>query len=63
MIKTHWEMVAAHFVGHPGVLAYEMMNEPGVGDHVGRPSLLLESGVAERVNVGPFMERIHSAIR
>ena len=63
MIQTHWEMVATHFVGHPGVLAYEMMNEPWVGDHVLHPSLLLKSGVAEKKNVGPFMERIHSAIR
>lgn len=63
MIEVHWRMVAKYFKGHPGVLAYEMMNEPWVGDHVADPLLLLESGRAELKNVGPYMQRIHDAIR
>ena len=63
MIEQHWLTVATYFKGHPGILAYEMMNEPWVGDHVANPLLLLKGGVAEALNVGPFMTRIHAAIR
>jgi endoglycosylceramidase len=63
MIDIHWRMVAKYFNGHPGILAYEMMNEPWVGDHVADPLLLLESGRAELKNVGSYMQRIHDVIR
>ena len=44
------------------MLAYEIMNEPWWGDIYGDPTLL-ESGVAEKKAVGPFMERMHGIIR
>lgn len=39
------------------------MNEPWYGDVLSDPLLLLEGGVAEKKNVGPMMERMHTLIR
>ena len=63
MFDRYWSVVAAYFKGHPGVLAYELLNEPWFGDYVKQPSLLLEVGVAEREAVGPYMERMHAVVR
>ena len=63
MFDTYWHVVAAFFRGHPGVLAYELLNEPWMGDVLTTPSLLLEAGAAEKLSVGPFMERMHGAVR
>jgi len=43
-------------------MAYELMNEPWIGDHVGHPRLLLEGGRAE-VEVGKYMQRMHDIVR
>jgi hypothetical protein len=48
MFASFWSTVAARFNGHAGVLAYETLNEPWVGDHVDHPDLLLKAGVAEK---------------
>jgi endoglycosylceramidase len=58
-----WSTVAQRFKGKKGVLAYELLNEPWVGDHVKHPDLLLEAGVAEKQNLAGFMTRIHDVIR
>ena len=63
MVNRHWDVVSKRFAGHDGVLAYEMLNEPWIGDYISNPALLLESGKAEKETVGPFMERIHAIIR
>ena len=63
MVNAHWDAVSKRFAGHDGVLAYEMLNEPWIGDYISHPELLLESGKAEKETVGPFMERIHAIIR
>jgi endoglycosylceramidase len=63
MFTEFWATVSKRFNGHAGVLAYETLNEPWVGDHVGHPDLLLEAGVAEKQNLMGFMTRMHTAIR
>jgi endoglycosylceramidase len=62
-VERYWVAVAAYFRGHDGVLAYELLNEPWVGDHVKHPLLLLEAGAAERGGVGTYMKRMHAAVR
>ncbi len=62
-VEQYWVAVAKYFRGHDGVLAYELLNEPWVGDHVSHPLLLLEGGAAERGGVGTFMKRMHKAVR
>lgn len=63
MIVKHWDAVSKRLSGHPGVLAYEILNEPWFGDWIHDPSIILEAGQAEKKTVGPFMERMHDVIR
>ena len=63
MVNAHWDAISKRFAGHDGILAYEMLNEPWVGDYISNPELLLESGKAEKETVGLYMERIHAVIR
>ena len=63
MFEKYWATVSARLAGRPGVLLYEMMNEPWVGDHVSRPALLLQQGLAEQRTVGPWMRKMHETIR
>jgi len=58
----YWKVVATRFKGHPGVMAYELLNEPWVGDHVGNPLLLLKGGRAEE-EVAKYMQRMHDVVR
>lgn len=62
-VERYWIAVATYFRNHDGVLAYELLNEPWVGDHVKHPLLLLEAGAAEKGGVGTFMQRMHAAVR
>ena len=63
VFALHWEAVASKMAHHPGVLAYELLNEPWVGDHLGEPALLLEAGVAEKRNLEPFFTALVAKIR
>ena len=44
ILITHGHM---DHCGEAGVLAYELLNEPWVGDHVADPMLLIQGGAAE----------------
>jgi endoglycosylceramidase len=63
MVQSHWEAVAERLHGLPGVLGYEMLNEPWQGDWISNPALLVRSGAAETEAVGPYMEMTHATIR
>jgi endoglycosylceramidase len=58
----HWQTVATRFKGHPGVIAYELMNEPWVGDHVSNPHLLLKSE-GEGSGIAKYMQKMHDIVR
>jgi len=59
---AYWKEIATRFKGHPGVMAYELLNEPWLGDHVHNPKLLLEGGKAED-EVAKYMKRMHDVVR
>lgn len=63
MHVLYWQSIASALRDFPGVLAYELLNEPWVGDHIENPRLLLQAGAAEKETVGPFMQRAEKAIR
>lgn len=59
---AYWKKVASYFKGNPYVIAYELMNEPFVGDAVRNPLLLLPS-VAERFKFQKFYDSVVTGIR
>ena len=61
-VALYWKIVSKRFSGHPGILFYELLNEPWLGDHVGDPLLLLKGGEAERKAVGPYMKKMESIV-
>ena len=61
--EQYWRDVPRALAGTPGLLAYELLNEPHLGDMWAHPRLALEPGLAERVSVGPFMQRMHRIVR
>ena len=64
VLERYWGDVSKALAGHPGVLAYELMNEPWVGDWFPHNvALLTKAGEAERATVGPWMSRMHRIVR
>jgi len=63
MVGEYWRTVATALRDTPGVLAYEILNEPWLGDHVSHPALLLKAGEAEKASLGSFMQKMHGIIR
>jgi len=57
-----WGKIAETFRDHPGVLGYELINEPFVGDPWHNPTLLLP-GHADKVNLYPMYMDAANAIR
>ncbi|KJE88963.1 endoglycoceramidase [Capsaspora owczarzaki ATCC 30864] len=57
-----WQNVTGAFSDHPGVIGFELWNEPWNGDVVANP-LLLEPGHADAKNLAPLWEKLHTAIR
>ena len=73
-LANMWKHVALAFAGHPGVIGYEIINEPWLGkvpldiselDPVTNPRFwdLWLPGTADRVNLLPFYNNISAAIR
>ena len=62
-VKVYWTTVASELRDVDGILAYELLNEPWVGDHVGDPDLLLVGGAAERGPIGEYMRAMHAVVR
>ena len=63
MFDTYWSVVSKFFNKVDGILAYELMNEPWIGDYIKHPELLLKAGAAEKLNVGIYMKRTHEHVR
>jgi endoglycosylceramidase len=57
-----WKRTAKAFKDEPYVLAYELVNEPWVGDTFADPTLIVPS-VADKKNLAPFYDRLADGIR
>jgi hypothetical protein len=53
-----WGEVSRRFGRKAGVLAYELMNEPAVGDAVQHPELQLHPERADRAQLAPFYAKV-----
>lgn len=61
-MARYWTVVAGTFKDQPGVLGYELMNEPWPGDVFSNPLLFLP-GIADKRNLAPFYEKLQGAVR
>ncbi|KAF9175811.1 hypothetical protein BGX21_003935 [Mortierella sp. AD011] len=59
---AYWNKVASSYGSLPGVMGYDLMNEPWVGDHMADPTLLVP-GKADGVNMEPLWNKGNAAIR
>ncbi|KAF9970008.1 hypothetical protein BGZ65_011454, partial [Modicella reniformis] len=59
---AYWKVVATNYNALPGVMGYDLMNEPWVGDHMADPTLLTP-GVADSRNLEPLWNKGNNAIR
>jgi endoglycosylceramidase len=62
-LGDYWRIVAETFSSRRSVLGYNLINEPWAGDIIQRPRLLAQPGLAERVNLQPLYNHLHSRIR
>ncbi|BFI29865.1 endoglycosylceramidase [Marchantia polymorpha subsp. ruderalis] len=62
LLARYWTTVAQTFKDEPGVIGYELMNEPWPGD-IFRDPLLLLPGVADSRNLARFYENLQAAVR
>ncbi|EPS39169.1 hypothetical protein H072_7086 [Dactylellina haptotyla CBS 200.50] len=59
---AYWKTVAKNYGSFEGVMGYDLMNEPWVGDHMANP-LLLVPGVGDRESMEPLWNKGNTAIR
>ncbi|CAO3574814.1 unnamed protein product [Mortierella alpina] len=59
---AYWKVVATNYHTLPGVMGYDLMNEPWVGDHMADPTLLIP-GKADARNMEPLWNKGNAAIR
>eukprot|EP01136_Pigoraptor_vietnamica_P017236 Opistho-1_new@62129 len=62
-MANYWRVLAKAFVGRGAVLGFELWNEPWVGNYFKDPLLLADPGHADKKNLQPLYEKLHSAIR
>ncbi|KAF9006759.1 hypothetical protein BGZ52_008444, partial [Haplosporangium bisporale] len=58
---AYWKTVATQYKDLPGVMGYDLMNEPWVGDHMADPTLLVP-GNGDK-NMEPLWNKGNAAIR
>ena len=58
----YWREVPAALQSEAGVLAYELLNEPWVGDHIGHPLRLVHPALADNASLAPFYDAIAAGI-
>ncbi|GJP44346.1 hypothetical protein CLOM_g3726 [Closterium sp. NIES-68] len=61
-MADYWAEVARAFKDEDGLLGYDLINEPWVGDEFSNP-MLMAPGVADKLNLAPLYEHLQSAIR
>jgi hypothetical protein len=55
--SKYWQKIAECFKDNPYVIAYELINEPWVGNQYRNPALLIPS-VAERMRLQKFYDAL-----
>jgi endoglycosylceramidase len=63
IIELYWKTISMKFKNHPGILGYELLNEPWVGDHLKTPKYITNPKLADKKNLQKFYKNMHDVIR